>query len=264
MRKIVVTGVLALTLAACGAPRPRPPPREAGAGASAAVPATAPTRGRAYRVDAMQSELRVLVYRAGPLGRLGHNHVMVNRSLRGEVDLPQDAAAASFHLILPADAFMVDDAEARREEGPDFGGDVPDDAKSGTFRNMLSPAVLDAAEFPEIAVRSLAVHGQLALDEQSTTPTGDIRGLHPAERAPDGTKTMRGQLIVTATFGVTGHEITRDVPVSLLVYSGGLAGIGELRVRQSELGITPYSLMLGALQVQDEITIKFKIIAVQS
>ena len=35
--------------------------------------------GRVYRIDERQSELRILVYRAGPLARLGHNHVMVNR-----------------------------------------------------------------------------------------------------------------------------------------------------------------------------------------
>jgi hypothetical protein len=210
----------------------------------------------------MQSELRVLVYRAGPLARMGHNHVMVNRSLRGEVDLPRDVAAASFRLIVPADAFMVDDADARREEGSDFAGDVPDDARSGTLRNMLSPAVLDAAEFPEITVQSLAVQGQMALDEESSTPTSSRSARAPV-RAPDGTKTMRGQLIVTVALSVTGHQLTREVPMSLLLYSGGLASIGELRVRQSDLGVTPYSLMLGALQVQDEITIKFKIVAVE-
>jgi hypothetical protein len=210
----------------------------------------------------MQSELRVLVYRAGPLARMGHNHVMVNRSLRGEVDLPRDVATASFRLTVPADAFMVDDADARREEGPDFAGDVPDDAKSGTLRNMLSPAVLDAAQFPEITVQSLAVQGQLALDEESSTPTSS-RPPRARVRAPDGTKTMRGQLIVTVALSVTGHQLTREVPMSLLIYSGGLAGTGELRVRQSDLGVTPYSLMLGALQVQDEITIEFKIVAVE-
>jgi hypothetical protein len=35
-------------------------------------------------------------------------------------------------------------------------------------------------------------------------------------------------------------------------------------LRQSVLGLTPDSLMLGALQVQDAITIKFQIVASQS
>ena len=36
---------------------------------------------------------------------------------------------------------------------------------------------------------------------------------------------------------------------------------GELALRQSELGITPYSAMLGALQVQDEMRVKFRLVA---
>jgi hypothetical protein len=34
-----------------------------------------------------------------------------------------------------------------------------------------------------------------------------------------------------------------------------------LELRQTALGLTPYSLMLGALQVQDAIRIKFNIVA---
>jgi hypothetical protein len=35
-----------------------------------------------------------------------------------------------------------------------------------------------------------------------------------------------------------------------------------MELRQSGVGLTPYSLMLGALQVQDTMTVKFKIVAV--
>jgi hypothetical protein len=34
-----------------------------------------------------------------------------------------------------------------------------------------------------------------------------------------------------------------------------------VELRQTDLGLTPYSLMLGALQVQDAMTVKFKIVA---
>jgi hypothetical protein len=40
-----------------------------------------------------------------------------------------------------------------------------------------------------------------------------------------------------------------------------LSATGSLELRQSNLGLTPYSLMMGALQVQDAMTIKFKIVA---
>jgi hypothetical protein len=226
-------GILALALAACGAPKarqggpqhPHEPVR----------PADLPLPGKIYRVDAGQSELRVLVYRAGPLARLGHNHVVVNRALRGTVSLAEGASA--FRLTVPAAGFAVDDAQARGEEGLDFAADVPDVAKSGTLQNMLGAAVLDADEFPVITVDSVAVTG--------------------AQGAPDS-----GSMIATVSISVAGHESTVQAPFTLQSDSSRLSVTGSLGLRQSDLGLTPYSLMLGALQVQDQVTIKFKIIAV--
>ncbi len=43
------------------------------------------------------------------------------------------------------------------EEGGDFPGDIPEDAKAGTRRNMLSSAVLNAAEYPDITVKSMSL-----------------------------------------------------------------------------------------------------------
>jgi hypothetical protein len=41
-----------------------------------------------------------------------------------------------------------------------------------------------------------------------------------------------------------------------------LSATGSLELRQTALGLTPFSLMLGALQVQDQMRLKFRIIAV--
>jgi hypothetical protein len=227
-------GVCALIviLAACGALKgrhagPQQPHEPAG-------PMDQQFPGKHYRVDESRSELRILVYRAGPLARLGHNHVMVNRALRGEVNLAD--GASGFSLNVPPAGFLVDDAQARREEGADFGSEVPEDAKSGTLRNMLSAAVLDADEFPVITVHSVAV----------ASPNG----------APSGS------MIATVAISVAGHESTIDVLFTIQSDSTQLAATGSFDVRQSQLGLTPYSLMLGALQVQDGMTIKFKIVAV--
>jgi hypothetical protein len=54
------------------------------------------------------------------------------------------------------------------------------------------------------------------------------------------------------------------VPFTLQSDSSRLLAIGSLELRQSDLGLSPYSLMLGALQVQDAMTIKFKIVAAPS
>ena len=252
MSKILGIGALALVLAACGAFQARHAgPKSPGASPELQAPASPIDQGApgtTYRVDETQSELRILVYRAGSLARLGHNHVVVNRRLRGAVNVAGAGAAgaASFWLSVPSAAFDVDDAQARAEEGADFAAAVPDDARSGTLQNMLSAAVLDAAEFPAITVRSVAV-----ASPQGADGTG-------AAGATEATRTM----VASVTIGVAGHESTIDVPFALQMESGRLSATGTMELRQSALGLAPYSLMLGALQVQDQMTVKFRIVAV--
>ena len=235
MFKSLSVGVLVLLLAACGVPKVRhavPPPKSQETISRPGLPP-----GRVYRIDENQSELRILVYRAGALAYFGHNHVIVNRALRGAVNLADMAGDSVFWLNVPVAGFVVDDAQARREEGADFAADIPDDAKSGTLHNMLSPALLNADAFPVIGVRSVAGRG--------------------ARAAPGD-----GALTATVAISVAGHESTIDVPLTLHVDSRRLSATGSLELRQSVLGLTPFSLMLGALKVQDAMTIKFEFVAV--
>jgi hypothetical protein len=237
--KILKLGVLALLLAACTAPRPRNATPQ-NPGLSPAAP-NLPVHGKVYRIDESRSELRILVYRAGPLAHLGHNHVIVNRSIHGVVDLAETAEETEFSMEVPAAAFVVDDAQARSEEGPDFAAAVPDEAKSGTLHNMLSTSLLDADEFPTITVKSIAVAGAPG------TPRSDVQDA--------------GTLTVTVAITVAGHESRVDVPFTLRRDSDHLSAVGSLELRQTALGLTPFSLMLGALQVQDAMKIKFDIVA---
>jgi hypothetical protein len=222
--KICGAAGLGLLLIGCGVPKPRQGP-------APPLPAAPAAHGVRYRIDAAQSELRVLVYRAGVMASLGHNHVIVNRALSGWVTVAGPPSAAAFALTVPAGDFVVDDPAARRAEGADFSDPVTDDAKSGTAHNMLGPAVLDAAAHPAVTVRSLAV----------------------AE--------TRGGFEATAAIEAAGHESHLVVPFTLDRTSGRLSATGALTVRQSTLGLTPLSIFLGALRVEDAIGLKFKIVA---
>jgi polyisoprenoid-binding protein YceI len=221
----IAAAVLALSLAACAAQHPRPvtPRLPAQAGLQAL-----PAPGK-YAIDSSASEIRLLVYRAGPLANLGHNHVMVNRGVTGAVQIGAGAAASSFSLGMRADAFAIDESQARREEGEDFPGDVPEDAKAGTRRNMLSEAVLNAAEFPQITVKSVSLSGTL--------------------------DALNADLEISAA----GHSARVSVPLSLSGNTQRFVAAGAVELRQTALGLHPYSLMHGALQVRDAMQLKFKI-----
>jgi polyisoprenoid-binding protein YceI len=225
--KIHGAALLAMLSAGCGAPEsrqsaPNAPLSSANLPAMAAAP---------YRIDSTRSELRILVYRAGPMAMLGHNHVIANRALGGWVRYAGKVAEASFALTVPDAGFVVDDDAMRREEGADFAEETPQDAKSGTLRNMQSAALLDAAQFPEITVRSVAITG------------------------------AAGEFTATVAVSVAGHESRLDVPFTVDTSPGRVTASGELWVRQSALGLTPFSVMLGALRVQDDIRVKFRFAA---
>jgi hypothetical protein len=233
--KTLGVAALALVLAACAARQPRPAPPPCLDDSSSRHDWVLP--GRVFAIDTDQSELRILVYRAGPMARLGHNHVLVNRALCGAAGLPDTAGAAGFWLKVPLARFEVDDAQARALEGTDFAAEVSQSAKSGTLEHMLGASLLDAAEFPAIIVHGAAQSG--------------------AGQGLAGTATLTAKVAVN----VAGHESTIDVPFTLKADSSRLLATGTLELRQTALGLTPYSLMLGALQVQDAMTIKFKIAA---
>jgi hypothetical protein len=226
MFKRIAAAGLVLSLAACAARHPRPvaPPQVQPLPSLQTLPAPGE-----YRIDSGTSELRLLVYRAGPLANLGHNHVMVNRAVTGAVQIGAGVSASSLSLRVRADDFVIDDAQSRQEEGGDFPGDIPEDAKAGTRRNMLSTAVLNAAEFPDITVKSTSLTGTL--------------------------NELNADLEITAA----GHTSRISVPLSLQGDAHHFTAVGLLELRQTTLGLTPYSLLHGALQVQDAMQLKFKI-----
>jgi hypothetical protein len=184
-----------------------------------------------YRIDSSGSELRLLVYRGGALASLGHNHVILNRSVTGSIDVAATVEASSFSLRAPIAAFIVDDGQARAEEGEEFPGDISDEAKTGTYNNMTGAALLNSMQYPVIEVRSIHV------EQAQGTPTA------------------------TLMVSVAGHETTLSVPFVLKAEPYGLSASASFDLRQSALGLTPFSLMLGALAVRDEMQVKLKIAA---
>ncbi|MEO8223736.1 MAG: YceI family protein [Gammaproteobacteria bacterium] len=184
-----------------------------------------------YRVVAAASEVRVLVYKDGPMARLGHNHVLSSRSLQGEVFLGGKGQEPRVSLVLPVESFSVDQADLRKEEGEDFPGAVEDDAIAGTRKNMLSDALLNGAHFPAIRLTSRKVAGV----------------------APDYT--------MTVAIEVKGEVHELQVPVRVEQRPNELRASGKFTVTHAEMGLKPFTVMGGLLSVRDEIRLRFRIVA---
>jgi len=183
-----------------------------------------------FVVDAQASEVRLLVYRDGPLARFGHNHVFVGRVV-GEVHAGEAAARSAFRLEIPVDSFAVDPPAARAEEGADFAAEVSEQARRGTRENMLGEEVLDAARYPLIRIASVTLAGP----RWNPTVTARV--------------TLRGE--------------TRDVRFPAAVFQSGdaLEVIAGFRVRQSDFGIKPFAALGGGLLVRDAMDIRMRILA---
>jgi hypothetical protein len=190
------------------------------------------TNARAYQVVPGESLVRIVAYRAGTLASAGHNHVIVSHDVNGKIYLHEQIARSGFELAMPVGKLEIDPADARREEGPDFPPDVSDSAKEGTRKNMLSPALLEAERFPDVRLSTAAIEGN-SLEALTATALVSVKDQQ--------------------------HEVR--VPLSVHVEGDRLTATGEFKVRQSELGLKPFSALMGALQVQDEMVVRFKLIA---
>lgn len=223
-----LAGLGALLLAAaCGPVRHAPPP----AGVPGAPSAAAGGEVH-YRIDAARSEVRILAYRSGALASLGHNHVLLARSLSGDVWLPADPAGARFEVKLPVAEMVVDEPAARRAEGPDFASEPSASDIDGTRRRMLGEGQLDAASYPVIVL------------------TGE------GARSADG-------LLARTTFRVRDRSLAQDVPLTVTVADGVLDVQGGFTVLQSALGLTPFSVALGVLKVRDDLAVRFRLVALR-
>jgi hypothetical protein len=223
--------VLAGALAGCASP----PPAVTAHGLPAQA-APAPNVGRPFEVVADESSLIVLVYRAGALAALGHNHVISCRCISGTLYLPGDPLKGSFDLRIAVARLTVDDPSLRAaERSADFPADVPQSARQGTRHNMLGAALLYAARYPQIRLRAV--------------------GLRPA---PAG---QPGDLIAQALIEVRGHIRPIAVPVHYELRRDRLVASGRFSLRQSAIGLTPFSAMGGALRVRDLMRVRFQLVA---
>lgn len=204
------------------------PPRSAGAGAGAAVAGMAGTH---YRLDVQASRLVVRVYRDGPLASLGHNHVLVFPEVSGDIVLPRDRTLAHGELAVAVESVRVDEREARASAGPDFARPVSASDIAGTREHLLGAAQLDAARYPSITVTVEAASG-----------------------GPEA-------FVLNVRIVLCGRATEQQLPATARIADGVLTADGEVELRQTALGLQPYTALLGALAVRDAIVLEYHLLA---
>lgn len=193
--------------------------------------AAIPEGSRHFRIIGDETLVTIKAFRGGRLARLGHNHVIAVRALNGDVWLAPEITESRLQLRFRVADLVVDDDALRASAGEGFEATVSEKDKDGTRRNMLSSSLLDGEQFPEI---------QLA----SSTIT----------RSPDG-------LDVNVTVSIKGVSSSIRLPVTLTIDDQTIIAEGNTTISQNALGLVPFSVMLGALKVEDEMQLEYRLIA---
>jgi polyisoprenoid-binding protein YceI len=186
----------------------------------------APARGQSpvEKIDVQTSRVYVFVAKKGA----GHDHGVEGRLTAGAVRL--GAAANAGELTFDLLTFQADTDAARRYVGLPPGTDAATQAK--VTANMHGSGVLDVAQF---ATAKFVIH--------SVTPV-TAQGLPGTPYQFDGELELHG--VKRAIRFLSGAE----------TIEGGRVRIrGGFTLKQTDFGITPYSKLLGAVGVADELRI---------
>ena len=183
-----------------------------------------------YRIDPKTSDGRLLVYRDGVLSTFGHNHVVSLKEFTGTIHLQPKLAQSRVELDIPVDGLIVDDAAARRQEGADFASEPSKDDAAATRTNMLSNALLNARQFPTIKV---------------TGTSGPVDAKNSA--------------MLDLSVQLAGQEIKLTVPCTLKLEGDQLEASGAAELSHRQLGLKPFSALLGSLRVAEQMKFKYRI-----
>ena len=223
-RSSLAAAALALLLGAC-APllRELPPAPAAPADFPEGYYREALARGNpVFRVDPAESIVVIEVRRAGSLARLGHDHVVASHEVEGFI-APAEGRA---DLYVALGRMAVDEAPLRAEAG--FATQPTEADIEGTRANMLEK-VLEAEKFPFAVVRV------------------------------SGADAKQGRATLELAITLHGATRTLQAPAQIDADAMQMTVTGRLGLDQTDFGITPYSVLGGAIAVQNRVELSFRI-----
>ncbi len=140
-----------------------------------------------------------------------------------------DIERSRFELEIPVHDLIVDDPNLRRDEGDEFSSKLSKQDIARTRSNMLGKRVLNARQYPTVKLTGAGTSG-------------------------DGPEFMLGLSIE-----IFGRVVELQVPLALQLDEDVLEATGAFQLSHSDLGMRPFSAILGALRVADEIHFKYRI-----
>lgn len=190
-----------------------------------------PAQTVSYEIDSAESQVYWLVYSAGALSRLGHNHAISTPALTGMVEVAPQISLSSFSVEIPVATLVVDDPVLRAQLGGEFSGNPSADDIAGTRRNMLSERLLNADQHPILRISGTGPQGETGV--QTLALSVEIAG-------------TTAEVIVPANVSIEGSTVTAE---------------GTFRLTHEALGLRPFSALMGTLKVAEEMDFHYRIVA---
>jgi hypothetical protein len=141
----------------------------------------------------------------------------------------RDLSASRFELEFSVGKLVVDDPMLRGTLGPEFASVPTADDIAGTTKNMLSDRVLDGEKHPRIRI-------------VGTGPMG-----------------REGEQALAVQVEMLGRTVDLTVPTEVTISGGELRAKGEFELNHADLGMEPFSVMLGALAVGQKLSFSYDV-----
>jgi hypothetical protein len=209
----------------------------------------APAGAAPWRVDLERSTFAVVTARAGLAARLAHDHLVVARGPRCELDFDEaDPAATRLACVQPVLALDADPAAERARLAPRLellgirSGALPpvdDDDRAEIRAAMLAADQLFADRFPELRAELVSLVRRGGGEGARVALGWDARIR----------VTLRGETVETAAparFEVDGETLTAELVAQL---------------RFTDFRIEPYSGVLGTVRVADPFHLYVELVA---
>lgn len=185
-----------------------------------------PSTRVAYRIDARQSRLIVETRTDGATSTFAHDHRIEARGITGSMTFtPNFPDTAALEMKVRADSLRLTDAGVADKDRPQI---------EAWIRRALG-----ADRYGEILFRSTRI---------SAEPLGD----------------RLFEVQISGELFLHGRRKPVTVPAQVFLRADMVRAKGSLRLRQTDFGITPASLVGGTLTVQDEVTLTFDIVCLRS
>ncbi len=127
-------------------------------------------------------------------------------------------------------ALVIDEPDLRKKHG--LAKELSESDRQEIQTTMRGDRQLDAAKYPDISFRSVSIEPRAS-----------------------------GDFLLTGDFTLHGTTRRISFPLTGQLTGGALHATGAFEFNQSDFGITPISLFLGAVRNQDRVRIVFDLVA---